>query len=94
MFKKILIANRAEIACRIIRTCQKLGIVTAAIYSTADENSLHVRLADEAYPVGEAPPQESYLNLERILKVAKSCGADAIHPGYGFLSENPAFSLR
>ena len=94
MFKKILIANRGEIACRIIRTCQKLEICTAAIYSTADEDSLHVRLADEAYPVGEAPPQESYLNLERILKVAKSCGADAIHPGYGFLSENPAFSLR
>ncbi len=94
MFKKILIANRGEIACRIIRTCQKLEICTAAIYSTADENALHVRLADEAYPVGGAPPQESYLDLERILQVAKSCGADAIHPGYGFLSENPAFSLR
>ena len=94
MFNKILIANRGEIACRIMRTCQKLGIFTAAIYSTADENALHVRMADEAYPVGGAPPQESYLDLERILEVAKSCGAQAIHPGYGFLSENPAFSLR
>ena len=94
MFKKILIANRGEIACRIIRTCRKLEICTVAIFSTADENALHVRLADEAYAVGGASPQESYLDLERILKVAKSCGADAIHPGYGFLSENPAFSLR
>ena len=94
MFKKILIANRGEIACRIIGTCRKLGIATVGIYSTADENALHVKLADEAYLVGEAPPQESYLNLERILEVAKVSGAEAIHPGYGFLSENPVFALR
>ena len=94
MFNKILIANRGEIACRIIGTCRRLGISTVAIYSTADENTLHVKLADEAFLVGEAPPQESYLNLERILEVAKVSGADAVHPGYGFLSENPAFALR
>ena len=94
MFKKILIANRGEITCRIIGTCRKLGISTVAIYSTADKDSLHVKLADEAVLVGEAPPQESYLNLERILEAAKLIGADAIHPGYGFLSENPRFAAR
>ena len=94
MFKKILIANRGEVACRIMGTCRKLGIATVGIYSTADENALHVKLADEAYLVGEAPPQESYLNLERILEIAKASGAEAIHPGYGFLSENPSFALR
>ena len=94
MFSKILIANRGEIACRIIGTCRKLGIATVAIYSTADQDSLHVKMADEAIPVGEAPPQESYLNLERIVEAAKLAGADAIHPGYGFLSENPRFAAR
>ena len=94
MFSKILIANRGEIACRIIGTCRKLGIATVAIYSTADQDSLHVKMADEAIFVGEAPPQESYLNLERIMEAAKLAGADAIHPGYGFLSENPRFAAR
>jgi acetyl-CoA carboxylase biotin carboxylase subunit len=94
VFNKILIANRGEIACRIIGTCRRLGISTVAIYSTADETALHVKMADEAYLVGEAAPQESYLDLERILAIAKECGADAVHPGYGFLSENPAFALR
>ena len=94
MFNKILIANRGEIACRIIRTCRKLGVRTVAIYSAADQKSRHVKLADEAYPVGAAPPQQSYLNLDRILEVAQASGAEAIHPGYGFLSENPLFAQR
>ena len=94
MFKKILIANRGEIACRIIHTCQKLGIKTVAIYSEADVKARHVKLADEAYLVGAAPPQESYLNLDKILEVAQTSGAEAIHPGYGFLSENPTFARR
>ena len=94
MFNKILIANRGEIVCRIIGTCRKLGISTVAIYSTADKDSLHVKLADEAVLVGEASPKESYLNLERILEAAKLIGADAIHPGYGFLSENARFAAR
>jgi acetyl-CoA carboxylase biotin carboxylase subunit len=94
MFKKILIANRGEIACRIIHTCRKLGIKTVAIYSDADTKARHVKLADEAYLVGAASPQESYLNLEKILEVAQSSEAEAIHPGYGFLSENPAFARR
>ena len=92
MFAKILIANRGEISCRIIRTCQKLGIKTVAIYSTVDREALHVKMADEAYLVGEAPPQDSYLNMEKILDAAKSSGAQAIHPGYGFLSENAEFA--
>src|SRR5919106_1573209 len=94
MFKKILIANRGEIACRIIHTCQKLGIKTVAIYSEADIKARHVKLADEAYLVGAASPQESYLNLDKILEVAQTSGAEAIHPGYGFLSENPTFARR
>jgi acetyl-CoA carboxylase biotin carboxylase subunit len=94
MFKKVLIANRGEIACRIIHTCRKLGIKTVAIYSDADTKARHVKLADEAYLVGAASPQESYLNLEKILEVARTSGAEAIHPGYGFLSENPAFARR
>ena len=94
MFSKILIANRGEIACRIIDTCRRLGIKTVTIYSEADRQGLHVRMADEAYLVGEAPPQASYLNMDRILEIAQAAGADAVHPGYGFLSENPAFSRR
>ena len=89
MFKKILIANRGEIACRIIRTCKKLNIKTVAIYSEADQHALHVTEADEAYLVGPADPQESYLNLSKIIEIAKYSKAEAIHPGYGFLSENP-----
>ena len=92
MFTKILIANRGEIACRIIRTCQRLGIKTVAIYSTVDQEALHVKMADEAYLVGEAPPHDSYLNMAKILDVAKASGAQAVHPGYGFLSENADFA--
>jgi acetyl-CoA carboxylase biotin carboxylase subunit len=92
VFSKILIANRGEIACRIIRTCRRLGIQTVAIYSTVDAGSLHVLEADEAFLVGEAPPQDSYLNMGKILDIAKKSGAEAVHPGYGFLSENPTFA--
>ena len=89
MFSKVLIANRGEIACRIIRTCQRLGIKTAAVYSDADENALHVQMADEAHRIGSPPAAESYLRISRIIRAAKKAKADAIHPGYGFLSENP-----
>lgn len=92
MFKKILIANRGEIAIRVVRACRELGIKTVAIFSDADRESLHVFLADEAYNVGPAPSRESYLNIPKILQVAKDAGVDAIHPGYGFLSENTHFS--
>lgn len=94
MFTKILIANRGEIAARVIRTCKKLGIQTAAVYSEADADSLHVQLADEAYLIGKPRVSESYLNIEKIIEVAKMAKAEAIHPGYGLLSENPEFVRR
>ncbi|MGA9271705.1 MAG: acetyl-CoA carboxylase biotin carboxylase subunit [Lutimonas sp.] len=92
MFKKILIANRGEIALRVIRTCREMGIKTVAVYSTADEESLHVRFADEAVRIGSAPSSESYLKISNIIAAAEITNADAIHPGYGFLSENARFS--
>lgn len=92
MFNKILIANRGEIALRIIRTCKEMGIKTVAVYSTADEESLHVRFADEAVRIGPAASKESYLNIPRLIAAAEVTNADAIHPGYGFLSENAEFS--
>lgn len=92
MFQKILIANRGEIALRVIRTCREMGIKTVAVYSTADRESLHVRFADEAVCIGKAPSSDSYLNIPRIIAAAEITNADAIHPGYGFLSENAEFS--
>ena len=92
MFKKILIANRGEIAMRLIRTCKEMGIKTVAVYSTADQESLHVRFADEAVCIGPPPSSDSYLKMANIMAAAEICNADAIHPGYGFLSENAKFS--
>ena len=92
MFEKVLIANRGEIALRIIRACHELGVQTVAVYSEADRESLHVRFADEDVCIGEAPPVDSYLNIPRIIAAAEVTGAEAIHPGYGFLSENAEFS--
>ncbi len=92
MFKKILIANRGEIACRVIKTARRMGIATVAVYSSADAGALHVEMADEAVHIGEAPAAESYLVIDRILDAIKRTGADAVHPGYGFLSENTDFA--
>ncbi|RPI36755.1 MAG: acetyl/propionyl-CoA carboxylase subunit alpha, partial [Hyphomicrobiaceae bacterium] len=87
MFKKILIANRGEIACRIIKTAAKLGIKTVAVYSDADRDGLHVRMADEAVAIGPSPAAESYLVIDRLVDACRQTGAQAVHPGYGFLSE-------
>jgi len=91
MIEKVLIANRGEIALRVIRTCKALGIKTVAVYSDEDYNSMHVKQATEAYHIGEAAPAKSYLNQDKILEVMLKSGTDAVHPGYGFLSENDDF---
>jgi propionyl-CoA carboxylase alpha chain len=92
MFKKILIANRGEIACRVIRTAKKLGIATVAVYSDADRDAMHVRLADEAVHIGPSHSSQSYIVIDKLLEAIRKTGADAVHPGYGFLSENAAFA--
>src|ERR1035438_2764569 len=92
MFEKVLVANRGEIAVRIIRACKELNIRTVAVYSEIDANSMHVQMADEAICIGKAPSSESYLRIDRILSAAEIADVDAIHPGYGFLSENAHFA--
>jgi acetyl/propionyl-CoA carboxylase alpha subunit len=91
LFRKVLVANRGEIAIRVMRACREMGIQSVAIYSDADADAIHRRYADEAHRIGEAPPAASYLQLEKIVKLAGDAGAQAIHPGYGFLSERPEF---
>src|SRR5689334_18576777 len=93
MFKKILIANRGEIACRVIKTARKMGIRTVAVYSDADRDALHVEMADEAVHIGPAAAAQSYLVIEKIVEACKNTGAEAVHPGYGFLSEREAFPV-
>src|SRR5207253_331413 len=92
MFTKILVANRGEIACRVIKTARRMGIATVAVYSDADAGALHVEMADEAVPIGPAPSARSYLNLDEILQACRDTGAEAVHPGYGFLSERQSFA--
>src|ERR1700730_3108138 len=92
MFKRILIANRGEIACRIIKTARRMGIETVAVYSEADRDALHVEMADTAIPIGPPPAAQSYLVIEKIVAACKESGAEAVHPGYGFLSERAAFA--
>ena len=94
MFNKILIANRGEIACRVIKTARRMGIKTVAVYSDADRDALHVAMADEAVHIGPPPSAESYLVIDKILQACQDTGAEAVHPGYGFLSENAAFAER
>lgn len=94
MFEKILVANRGEIALRIMRTCKEMGIATVAVFSDVDKNALHTRYADESHHIGPSPALQSYLNADKIVKIAKETGAEAIHPGYGFLAENPEFAWK
>ena len=92
MLKKCLIANRGEIAVRIVRACREMGIQSVAVYSTVDQNALHTQLADEAFWIGDAPPAQSYLNIDKLIQVAQERDCDCVHPGYGFLSESADFA--